>query len=160
MGLYHGWDHDPDKHADFVRGGVPIDDFEKEVFYGKSVKKRKNKKKAPRVRHGCPGNDNGPHVYVRVGIGDWRHTAEDFKRVYGFFKEMGNICCGCGKQKGRSQLTDEYQKHFKVTSGWMRPEYRDFKYWREVCGYNKNYAESISAVYRYEKTWREHRDHF
>lgn len=44
-GLNHAWGGDPDKHADFVHGGVPIEDFDEEfpVRHRKKAKRGKRK---------------------------------------------------------------------------------------------------------------------
>lgn len=89
MGLYHGWDHDKDSHADFVRGGVDEGDFED------LVRHRSKKKKPKRPKKGCPGNDMGPHVYVWVSLFETRTNSwyDEWAKKY----EV-KVCCGCEKR--------------------------------------------------------------
>jgi len=102
----HCWDDtETDHHKDFIRGGVPIDDFEKEVNYQKNIKK-KNKKTREKSRPGCPGNEYKAHVYV------WTTEYESndfFSDYYGFPRTQHRICAGCGKSNG-SKPSDEYMK--------------------------------------------------
>ncbi|SRR6266540_2350361 len=95
MGLYHGWSDEPDKHADAVRGGVEISDFDDEV------KRAPSKKTKPKPKRGCPGNDFKAHVYV------WQTETRYHSKwsPQGFMVQDKtrpytvdlNICCGCGK---------------------------------------------------------------
>lgn len=87
-GLYHGWDHEEDNHADFKHGGVGIEDFESPRHKKKSLKKKTGKR-------GCPGNDFGPHVYIWI---DWDGRQDSL-----WFRDNTyeiKVCCGCEKRAG------------------------------------------------------------
>lgn len=109
MGLYHGWDNDPDQHADFVRGGVNENDFADDFPWRSKARKSKKKKRYP----GCTGNDNGPHIYV------WTTEGQEstlFYKHFGFAKFEKQTCCGCGKVwKTRDSERYEKIKHRKWT---------------------------------------------
>lgn len=121
-GLDHGWDKGEEpNHADFIHGGVGVDDFEKEVNY--QTRTKKNKARAPRVR-GCQGNDNGPHVYVWTTehVNDWlAFYGGDFYERSGFHRREYKTCCGCGKV-ANSRYTDEMAKAI-AKRGWYRANY-------------------------------------
>ena len=122
MGLYHGWDHDPDNHADFVRGAVTPDDFEETFRH-----KKKAQKKRPKKQRGCPENDFGPHVYVWVpskAVYDWwPEYVDDFYDKHGIYRREVKTCCGCGKTSG-SRYTEEMQKRISKL-GWYKANYGD-----------------------------------
>ena len=100
----HCWDDtETDHHKDFIRGGVPIDDFEKEVNYQKNIKKKNKKSK---TRPGCPGNEYKAHIYVWTTETAFRDFFYDY---YGFSKTQHRVCVGCGKHNG-SKPSDEYLK--------------------------------------------------
>lgn len=134
MGLYHGWSDEPDTHADFVRGGVPIEDFEPKV---KHKKKRQKKSKKP----GCPENNGGRHIYVWVPEG----KTSLFYRFYGFYKWEREVCCGCEKTKGSywthkgRRWTEKYReialKRWEKTHS--RGQFRSFRWENE----DKDYRE-------------------
>ena len=118
-GLYHGWDHEKDNHADFKHGGVDPSDFEEEV-----VRHRKKRgKKRPPKKKGCPGNDFGPHVYVwvpKVYVFDWWPE-------YGVDKSNryeSKVCCGCNKSAGKTRYTEEFAKRVQKM-GWYKATYGD-----------------------------------
>ena len=86
MGLYHGWDRDPDTHADFVRGGVTPDDFEKEVNY----KPRRKKK-------GCKKSKDGSPCKFTIPVVVYSYTRGEFRHDY-----MEDSCERCGKRNWSS----------------------------------------------------------
>jgi len=99
-----------DPYKNYIRGGVEIDDFDKEVNYQTRLKK-KRKKKTEKVKNrpGCPENDYGPHVYVWTSE---TYNSENslFVRVFGWSKWEEKICCGCRKRANKHRLTDRYEK--------------------------------------------------
>lgn len=101
-----------DPYKNYIRGGVEIDDFEKEVNYqtrlkGRSGYRRKFKKE--KTRPGCPENNFGPHIYVWTSefISDDR---DFFFRVFGWHKWEEKVCAGCEKTGRPSRLTERYAK--------------------------------------------------
>lgn len=85
-----------DKHDDNdyknIRQGAGEDAFWDEdelVTFPSQTKKKKHKR-----HQGCPGNDNGAHVYVwTLDENDWwRHYFPNEKRE-------AKMCAGCGKRK-------------------------------------------------------------
>lgn len=94
-GLQHGWGGEDNGHADFVHGGVPIEDFNEEFKHVKAAKKSRPKKK-----RGCPENDYKAHVYVWI-------TETRYHSKWGYYGLMEDrsrpytvdlkVCCGCGK---------------------------------------------------------------
>src|SRR5689334_17000767 len=87
----------PDKRDDAnykdLRRGAAEDAFwdEDEPVY----MPRKKGKKRPSAKKGCPGNDDGPHVYI------WVKVTKRYLRWNGngFFTMTYNekTCCGCNK---------------------------------------------------------------
>ena len=93
----------PDRHKNFVQGGVDEKDFVDDFRY-----KAKAKKPNKRTRPGCPGNDNKEHVYVWTS----ELELEDlFFEYFGFHKHEHKVCIGCGKPDGyRYRTTEEYNR--------------------------------------------------
>lgn len=44
-GLEHGWGRDRNGHADFIHGGVPVEDFDDEITYKKPSRSNWNGKR-------------------------------------------------------------------------------------------------------------------
>lgn len=89
-GLRHGWGGENNGHADFVHGGVPIEDFDDKFRRTKSSNKKTKTKK-----RGCPENNYKGHVYVWV-------TETRYYSKWGYYKTRTytvdlKVCCGCGK---------------------------------------------------------------
>ena len=103
-GLNHDWDHPGPNHADFIHGGVGVNDFD-ETFRYKKVKKVKKPKK-PRTRPGCPADNYGPHVFVWTSEGVSKNIFFDH---YGYHKWEHETCAGCKKRRN-ARLTERYMK--------------------------------------------------
>lgn len=124
-GLYHGWDHDADNHADFKHNGVDPSDFDEEVM---PYRKKRGKSRAKKEKRGCPENNFGPHIYVWVPstlMYEWWPEAghDNFYDKHGFFRREVKTCCGCDKRAG-SRYTEEFQKLISKL-GWYKANYGD-----------------------------------
>jgi hypothetical protein len=134
-GLYHGWSDEPDTHADFIHGGVDIDDFDDVIRHRKKAKKVRPKKKP-----GCPGNEGKAHIYVWTT----EFNFEDcFFKFFGFHKYEKKFCAGCNKKAYATRKTEQYIKKFNDSTRWGSPEYRHEGYkeyvtrWRVQRGWTR-----------------------
>lgn len=138
-GLYHGWSDEPDTHADFIHGGVPVEDFADEPVRWKKKSKRETPKKKP----GCPGNDGGPHIYIWTTE---KNFEDLFYKFFGFHKREFRYCAGCGKNAKRgSRYTEKYVNKFKPAGRWSSPEndhagYSEYRRkWRIQRGFTREF---------------------
>lgn len=118
-----------DPYKIYVQGGVPIDDFDKEVNYqtrmkGRGYKSKRSKK--PKDR-GCVGNDMGAHVYVwtveenKDSFYSWMMPNEEYFKQTGFYRYEYLRCAGCGRLK-KQRYTEEFAKRV-AKFGWYRASY-------------------------------------
>ena len=108
-----------DPYKIFRQGGVPVEDFDDEIPFRHSPRRVKKKGARAKENRGCPGNNNGEHVYVWTT----EFNVEDlFFRFYGFHKYERERCCGCNSRRRGTRLTEEYVKikerrYRKLTAG-------------------------------------------
>lgn len=159
-----------DPHKNYVRGGVEIDDFDKEVNYQTRLKGRSGnlRYKKEKPRPGCPENNYGPHVYV------WTTEFEEedlFSKHYGYHKREREFCAGCGKNRYRSRVTERYEKVRKrkyekmygdgtnVPRGTPRPRRRadykpTYKYWAWEK-YDEAFVAKVEAHNAKHHDWKD-----
>lgn len=90
MGLHHGWDKfDPDTHADFVRGGVPLSDFDEPKYRKQRRKSFKSKRKRP-----CAKSKTGEVCEFTLAIIKTMWYSK-YNESWTFYKVM--TCPRCGR---------------------------------------------------------------
>lgn len=100
------------------QGAVEIDDFEPDFRHVKSAKPKPRKR-----QRGCPGNDNGAHVYVwvpRNSVYFWDND-DWFIEFFGYPKREVKVCAGCGKT-GKYRETERYLAEGEK---WFKKNYKD-----------------------------------
>lgn len=95
-GLEHGWGRDRNGHADFIHGGVPIEDFDDEFRYKKGSRSNwRGKRKRP-----CKKSKSGEpcdQLATRIKGSKRRYNIRT-KEFDGWEPQTIRCCSRCGKE--------------------------------------------------------------
>jgi len=124
-GLDHGWDKgEKPNHADFIHGGVPIEDFDEDVRIGHP--KRRKKKVKRKNYPGCPANNRKGHVWVWTEEFERENTL--CYRYFGFHEYERKVCCGCG-HRDASRRSEAYRARKEKMWAKYRRSYSRYRWW-------------------------------